>query len=116
MGKPLENKYKPEDPRVATFRITHGQWEKFQEICKGQNRSASDAIVSFIDSVIGGDSIPESKGDFPDIEAMVRQQVSEAIASVESSPVDIRSQVIEAIKGLSPEDFEQLKKCDLAAA
>lgn len=92
MGKPIQTEYKPEDPRVATFRITHGKWEKFQEICKGQNRSASDAILSFIDSVIGGDSIPESKGDFPDIEAMVKAQVSEAIANLpKPEPADLDS-------------------------
>jgi hypothetical protein len=103
MGKPIKTTYKSEDPRVATFRITHGQWEKFQEICKGQNRSASDAIVSFIDSVIAGDSIPESKGDFPDIEAIVRDQVSAAIANLTGQLTDIAGEV------------EDLKKLDAIA-
>jgi len=121
MGKPLEKTYNREDMRVATFRVTHGQWEDFQAKCKEQNKSASEAITAFIDSVIGGESIPESKGDFPDIEAMVRQQVEAAIANiqpptVETAPaVDIRGEVIAAISSLSPKDFDSLKKSDLEA-
>jgi hypothetical protein len=121
MGKPLEHTYNNEDMRVATFRISHGQWENFQKKCKAQNKSASEAITAFIDSVIGGDSIPETKGDFPDIEAMVREQVKAAIANiqpptVETAPaLDIRGEVIAAISSLSPEDFDNLKKSDLEA-
>lgn len=119
MGKPLEKKYSREDMRVATFRISHGQWEDFQAKCSEQNKSASEAITAFIDSVIGGESIPENKGDFPDIEAMIREQVKAAIANVqqptvEAPPVDIRGEVLAAISSLSPEDFDNLKKSDLA--
>lgn len=121
MGKPLKKDYDREDMRVATFRISHGQWEAFQAKCGEQNKSASEAITAFIDGVIAGESIPESKGDFPDIEAMVRQQVEAAIANiqpptVEAPALDIRGEVIAAITSLSPEDFDNLKKSDLAAA
>ena len=82
MGKPLGKEYSREDMRIATFRISHGQWEDFQRLCSDQGKSASESITAFIDSVIGGDSIPESKSNFPDIEAIVRKQVSEAIAAI----------------------------------
>lgn len=86
------------------------------EITQALNRLIKMGIAAlesgYQDTNPGAIPIPPS----PDLEALVKSQVSEAIASVETSPVDIRSEVIAAIQGLSPEDFEQLKKSDLAQA
>ena len=62
MARPIEKKdYQDSDERVATFRISHGKLTAFQEVCATKETSVSQALIGFIDSVIGGGDIPEKE-------------------------------------------------------
>lgn len=86
MARPIEKKdYQDSDERVATFRISHGKLTAFQEVCAAKETSVSQALIGFIDSVIGGGDIPEKENHIPLPENMVTKEVLEiAIAEVET--------------------------------
>ncbi len=58
MARKAGKGYQPTDTRTATFKLSHQKWEDFQSICRGQNRSASDVLLEFVESVLEDESIP----------------------------------------------------------
>jgi hypothetical protein len=86
MARPIEKKdYQDSDERVATFRISHGKLTAFQEVCAAKETSVSQALIGFIDSVIGGGDIPEKENHIPFPENMVTKEALEnAIAELQT--------------------------------
>jgi hypothetical protein len=82
MARPIEKKdYQDNDERVATFRISHGKLTAFQEVCAAKETSVSQALIGFIDSVIGGGDIPEKESHVSLPENMVtKEDFNSAIA------------------------------------
>ena len=85
MARPIEKKdYQDSDERVATFRISHGKLTAFQEVCAAKETSVSQALIGFIDSVIGGGDIPEKGSHVSLPENLATQDdISKAIAEIE---------------------------------
>jgi len=86
MARPIEKKdYQDSDERVATFRITHGKLTAFQDVCAAKGTSVSQALIGFIDSVIGGGDIPEKRSLVSLPENLATQDdVSQAIAQIKT--------------------------------
>ena len=86
MARPIEKKdYQDSDERVATFRITHGKLTAFQEVCAAKETSVSQALIGFIDSVIGGGDIPEKGSNVSLPENLATQDdISKAIAELQT--------------------------------
>lgn len=86
MARPIEKKdYQDSDERVATFRITHGKLTAFQDVCAAKGTSVSQALIGFIDTVIGGGDIPEKGSHVSLPENLATQDdISKAIAQVQS--------------------------------
>ena len=86
MARPIEKKdYQDSDERVATFRISHGKLTAFQEVCAAKETSVSQALIGFIDSVIGGGDIPEKVSHVSLPENLATQDdISKAIAQLET--------------------------------
>lgn len=86
MARPIEKKdYQDSDERVATFRISHGKLTAFQEVCAAKETSVSQALIGFIDSVIGGGDIPEKGSHVSLPENLATQDdISKAIAEVKT--------------------------------
>jgi hypothetical protein len=86
MARPIEKKdYQDSDERVATFRITHGKLTAFQEVCAAKETSVSQALIGFIDSVIGGGDIPEKGSHVSLPENLATQDdISKAIAELQT--------------------------------
>lgn len=86
MARPIEKKdYQDNDERVATFRITHGKLTAFQDVCAAKGTSVSQALIGFIDSVIGGGDIPEKESHVSLPENLATQDdISKAIAQLQS--------------------------------
>jgi hypothetical protein len=86
MARPIEKKdYQDSDERVATFRISHGKLTAFQEVCATKETSVSQALIGFIDSVIGGGDIPEKESHIPLPENMATvEMIESAIAEVQT--------------------------------
>ena len=86
MARPIEKKdYQDSDERVATFRITHGKLTAFQDVCAAKGTSVSQALIGFIDSVIGGGDIPEQGSHVSLPENLATQDdVSQAIAQLQT--------------------------------
>jgi hypothetical protein len=86
MARPIEKKdYQDSDERVATFRISHGKLTAFQDVCAAKGTSVSQALIGFIDTVIGGGDIPEKGSHVSLPENLATQDdVSQAIAQVQS--------------------------------
>ena len=86
MARPIEKKdYQDSDERVATFRISHGKLTAFQEVCAAKETSVSQALIGFIDSVIGGGDIPEKVSHVSLPENLATQDdISKAIAEVKA--------------------------------
>jgi hypothetical protein len=86
MARPIEKKdYQDSDERVATFRISHGKLTAFQDVCAAKGTSVSQALIGFIDTVIGGGDIPEKGSPVSLPENLATQDdVSQAIAQVQS--------------------------------
>jgi archaellum component FlaC len=79
MARPIEKKdYQDSDERVATFRISHGKLTAFQEVCATKETSVSQALIGFIDSVIGGGDIPEKESHIPLPENMATVEMIES--------------------------------------
>jgi hypothetical protein len=87
MARPIEKKdYQDSDERVATFRITHGKLTAFQEVCAAKETSVSQALIGFIDSVIGGGDIPEKGSHVSLPENLATQDdISKAIAELQTN-------------------------------
>jgi hypothetical protein len=58
MARKAGKEYQPDDIRTATFKLAHHKWEAFQAICNGQDRSASDALLEFVETILNGGDIP----------------------------------------------------------
>lgn len=58
MARRLGKGYQPNDIRTATFKLSHEKWERFQAVCKGEGRSASDVLLEFVESILNGDNLP----------------------------------------------------------
>jgi hypothetical protein len=58
MARRLGKGYLPNDIRTATFKLSHEKWERFQSLCRAQNRSASDVLLEFVESILNDESIP----------------------------------------------------------
>jgi hypothetical protein len=86
MARPIEKKdYQDSDERVATFRITHGKLTAFQDVCAAKGTSVSQALIGFIDSVIGGGDIPEKGSPVSLPENLATQDdISQAIAQLQT--------------------------------
>ena len=86
MARPIEKKdYQDNDERVATFRITHGKLTAFQDVCAAKGTSVSQALIGFIDSVIGGGDIPEKESHVSLPENLATQDdISNAIAELKT--------------------------------
>ena len=86
MARPIEKKdYQDSDERVATFRITHGKLTAFQDVCAAKGTSVSQALIGFIDSVIGGGDIPEKESHVSLPENLATQDdISNAIAELKT--------------------------------
>ena len=86
MARPIEKKdYQDSDERVATFRITHGKLTAFQEVCAAKETSVSQALIGFIDSVIGGGDIHEKGSHVSLPENLATQDdISKAIAELQT--------------------------------
>ena len=86
MARPIKKKdYQNSDERVATFRISHGKLTAFQDVCAAKGTSVSQALIGFIDTVIGGGDIPEKGSHVSLPENLATQDdVSQAIAQVQS--------------------------------
>jgi peptidoglycan hydrolase CwlO-like protein len=86
MARPIEKKdYQDSDERVATFRITHGKLTAFQDVCAAKGTSVSQALIGFIDTVIGGGDIPEKGSHVSLPENLATQDdISKAIAQLET--------------------------------
>jgi hypothetical protein len=133
MSRKAGKEYQPEDVRTATFKLPHHKWEAFQAICKGQDRSASDVLLEFVESILNGGDIPgggnEELGRF-------KEEMNAAIATINArlealentrntkprkpKPKLVQAEIIEAEPVIEPEpvgavdpltdaDWEKLK-------
>jgi hypothetical protein len=96
MARRTGKEYQPDDVRTATFKLPHHKWEDFQAICKGQGRSASDALLEFVESILNGGDIPGGG-----IEEF-REEISAAIAAINA-----RLEALESARNTKPRKPKQ---------
>ncbi len=105
MGRPIkkEKEYTTDTERVATFRITHGKLTAFQEICAAKGISVSEALIGFIDSVIGGGTIPEKEGvqNFLDVDQKIENAIAFLRDEFQIELEVVKGELVEVKKALS---------------
>ena len=111
MARPIEKKdYQDSDERVATFRITHGKLTAFQDVCAAKGTSVSQALIGFIDAVIGGGDIPEkgSPVSLPD-NLVTKEALDHAIATVKNELGQVQDQFLKYLETKLENQLREVK-------
>jgi hypothetical protein len=95
-------KHNPEDSRLGTFNIKHQTWQDFLQLCGEHKTSATKALVSFIESCVESQSIPDNTAILtPDIDSLIDgklESITAAIAGLGERLAVLEEQCSEPVK------------------
>lgn len=104
---------------MGTFRIKFGMWEDFKQLASQNNATATDLIISFIETCLQSQSIPQSRNNIdsspqPNLDSIYKYIDNKIAESLEDG--DIKDAIAASYAGMMAqfngllEEWQELKK------
>lgn len=77
--------------QLATFRVDPELWESFKAQARKQGRTASDVLIDFVQSYVGGATAETPQLD--NLDSRIDEKVVEAIAPLKSQLDELRTEL-----------------------